>query len=283
MIYATVICDSISPLGVRLTSIEIQFPRFILSQLLMHRMWSRSCESLRARPTKSKVAEVEADPVVPVFAKNQRGMVAGAELEAAEQAIAKGVWGEAHRAAVKAAKELAELGVAKQWANRLLEPFAYQKMLVTATDFANFFRLRCADDAQPEIAELAVKMREAMAASEPVQRSGECGHWHRPYIDAMTLRQVKDDRTIDRLVMGDAVLRISAARCARVSYGDPRRPRDIQDDLRLTQTLIDSGHSNPFEHQATPAPDDRRYGNMRGWVSYRYRMEQDGRLPNAEG
>lgn len=278
-IYAKIICDSISPLGIRLTSIEVQFPRFILSQILMHRMWSRSCESLRARPVASKVAEVETDPYRPTFAKNQKGMVAGAELGRAEQVVAQSAWSDAHRACVKAAKELAEIGVAKQWANRLLEPFAYQKVLVTATDFANFFRLRCADDAQPEIQELAVCMRNAMEQSEPKELWW--GEWHLPYFSLHR----KPEQTVQ--MAEDAVtysLRdISAARCARVSYTTHDGKRDLEADLKLAATLIESGHSNPFEHVATPAADRQRYSNLKGWVSYRRVLEDEGRLPHPEG
>lgn len=233
---------------------------------------------------KSKLEEVENQPYTPTFGRNQKGMVAGPELEKAEQTIAAGMWSDAHKACVRAAKELAELGVSKQWANRLLEPFAYQKVLVTATDFSNFFRLRCADDAQPEIQELAVKMAVAMARSTPKELA--VGDWHRPYYaeeDGRLLQFMGQIGSLSGAVADDRPQRLSAARAARVSYGTHDGKRDLDADLRLAQTLQAEGHSNPFEAVATPATDTERYANLKGWISYRYKLEQEGRLPSAEG
>lgn len=269
--YAKVICDSVSPLGVRLTSIESQFPRFILPQILMHRQWSRSCESLRARPTRSKLEEVRQSPFVPLFRKNQKGMVAGELVDYEEANQAGFQWGEAWAQAVRSVTKLMELGVAKEIANRLLEPFAFQKMLVTATDFENFFRLRCADDAQPEIQEVACKMKEAMGGSVPVERRE--GEWHLPYVtDSKTGSDMQD---IDWR-------KVSAARCARVSYVTHDGVKDTTKDLTLAETLIQQGHSNPFEHQATVGFCRDRYANFRGWVSYRFQLEQQSILPKQE-
>jgi hypothetical protein len=282
LIYAKVICDSVSPIGNRITSVEVQFPRFILPQVLMHRQWSRSCESLRARPTKSKVAEVSWSPVIPVFAANKKGMSAGEVLPPEVQEKVRAIWLGAMEQSVAAAEELHQLGVAKQWANRLLEPFAYQKVLVTATDFANFLRLRCADDAQPEIQELAVCMRDALADSDPVKRSWV--EWHLPYYEP------EDDERLASLftvAAEEAVSycrqKVSAARCARVSYNNHNGERDVVKDLRLADNLLESAHSNVFEHQCLPTATSERYANLRGWVSYRYVLEQSDLLPNAEG
>jgi hypothetical protein len=46
------------------------------------------------------------------------------------------------RAAVIHARGLLRLGIHKQVANRLLEPFAHMSTLVTATEWGNFFALR---------------------------------------------------------------------------------------------------------------------------------------------
>jgi hypothetical protein len=275
--YAKVIADSVSPLGCRLTTIEVQFPRFVLPQVLTHRMWSRSCESLRARPTKSKITEVGDSPVVPVFAVNRKGMTAGDTLSDELQQKVREVWLGAMEFCVGAAEELHQLGVAKQWANRLLEPFAYQKAVVTATDWGNFFRLRTADDAQPEIQELANKMKAALDGSKPkpVQVTAWSRGWHLPYFSEDLGNWVPS-------VMGDP-LRISAGRCARVSYTTHDGRRDPREDLRLSADLVEKGHSNPFEHQATPAPDRAYYGNFFGWVSQRHQMEQSGQLPDPSG
>jgi thymidylate synthase ThyX len=261
---------------------EVCFPRIVLSQFLTHRMLSRSTESSRARPVASKIAEVEENPFLPVFAKNQKGMRAGDELPTRAQADVRKIWLSAAEAMAGYAKDLAYYGVSKQWANRLLEPFAYVKAVVTATDWENFFRLRCADDAQPELQELAVKMRAVRAGSEPVGVSpGGMPFWHRPYS-----REYLPRGGTDLSWFGadpDWKNRVCAGRCARVSYTAHDGTTDADADGRLGDSLIANGHASPLEHVATPAPDGRYYGNLRGWVSYRYQLEQAGLLPEGGG
>ena len=72
--------------------------------------------------------------------------------------------------------------------------------------------------------------------------------------------------------------RISAARCARVSYltHDGENP-DIVKDLQLFERLVGSKplHASPIEHQATPmscAGGASR--NFRGWAQHREAYEQ---------
>lgn len=251
---------------------ELCFPRFILPQFLNHRAFSRSSESSRARPVKSKIDEVLQSPVTPFFARNRKGMVAGEELPPEVQEQVRDCWLTAMGSAVQAAAKLSDLGVAKQWANRLLEPFAYVKLVVTATDWDNFFRLRIADDAQPEIQELARKMKAARQESEETYLRP--GDWHLPYVPYY----------ISVPTVGwETVKQASAARCARVSYTQFDGRSEYGKDLELAARLRKEQHSSPFEHQATPAPDRRYYGNLRGWVSYRYQLEQDGTLPHAGG
>ncbi len=273
-IYAKVIADSISEAGHRITSIEMQFPRFILPQLLMHRLWSRSCESLRARPTNSKLQEVINYPYRPTYRKRQAGMVAAGEVAAETATAAESAWEEARVACVAAATKLSELGVAKETANRLLEPFAYQKVLVTATDFANFLRLRLSEDAQPEIQQLARFLDTALKESTPEYTTEY--EWHLPYIpDSLNHLSI------------DVLRNICAARCARVSYCSHDGTIDINKDLKLAEDLRIAQHSNPYEHAATPGGRDdyrdQRFANFIGWKSSRCLMENDGSLQNAMG
>lgn len=270
-IYAKVICDSVSPLGVRLTSIEIQCPRTILAQILMHRLWSRSCESLRARPVKSKLAEVQSNPFVPVLRQNQKGMQPAGLLDHHKATVAEALIRDHHQRTCELVEKLADLQVAKEIANRYLEPYAFQKVLITSTDFQNFFRLRCSTQAQEEITELANKMKEALENSKPLRHLK--GSWHLPYVGIYEEEHVGLD---------DAK-KLSAARCARVSYVNHEGVRDHEKDFALFETLKADNHSNVFEHQCTPAPDRRRYSNLTGWFSQRFEMEQSGQLLNAEG
>jgi thymidylate synthase ThyX len=53
---AKILADSLSPEGIRLTTFEVTFPRFILAEFNTHRMLSRNSASSRAIPTE-KLAE----------------------------------------------------------------------------------------------------------------------------------------------------------------------------------------------------------------------------------
>ena len=80
MINAKVICDSVSPSGERLTTVEVEFHRFILPELNTHRVFSRNYQSSRAVPVQKMIDQVRDNPAIPVhWGKNQAGMVADEE------------------------------------------------------------------------------------------------------------------------------------------------------------------------------------------------------------
>jgi hypothetical protein len=155
------------------------------------------------------------------------------------------------------------LNVHKQVANRLLEPFMWHTVIVTATEWDNFFALRCHSDAQPEIRRAATEMRAALEASEPAEL-GE-GEWHLPLIRPEDL---EEDRPEEDLV------KISAGRCARVSYLTHAGVRDLDADIELHDRLLASGHMSPLEHPGRPLSEaelaeSEWSGNFRGWRQYR--------------
>lgn len=243
---AQILADSVSPLGIRLVSFAVRFPRFILAEVNTHRVLSRNFESSRAVPVSRRLEAVRAHPFVPeAFGAARKGMQAGADLDGVELHNAQTAWMDAVSEAVSAAERLAALGVHKQLANRVLEPFSFVSGIITATEWENFFALRLHPDAQPEFQRLARMMRAAMDASEP--RLVEFGEWHLPYGEA-----------------GDD-WRVSAGRCARVSYLTHDGVRDPMADRALTARLQTSGHMSPLEHPATPVDDPGFIGNFRGW------------------
>jgi hypothetical protein len=262
---ARVIADSTSPTGTRLTTLEVRLHRFVLAELNTHRVFSRNSASSRAIPITKQIERVLADPALPIeYGSKKAGMQAGPPLEGDELADAQGVWLEARDHAVAAARQLLALGVHKQVANRLLEPFLWHSVIVSATDWEGFFTQRCSPLAQPEIRLAAEAMRDAVQASTPVACND--GAWHLPYItDA------------DRADAGDAhetLRRVSAARCGRVSYLTHDGRRDLDEDLALYERFVtsDPPHASPLEHVATPAGGARTQpqGNLRGWVQLRH-------------
>jgi thymidylate synthase ThyX len=259
-ITARVVTDSVAPGCPRLTTVLVRFPHVILPQVLTHRVFSRSTSSSRAIPIAKLIADVEADPYVPTewrYAAD-RGMQPGELMNDGDIECAEGNWKIATDNAVFLARMLSDIGASKEHANRLLEPFAHVNMVITATEWMNFFTLRIDRHAQGEIRDLAIAIRDAMRSSTP--RALTHGEWHLPFVD--------DD--------AEDGPKLSAARCARTSYltHDGNAP-DAAADLRLAEMLIREGHMSPLEHQARACRGGHGGRNLGGsWVQHRQIAEE---------
>lgn len=239
MYAAKIVADSLA-MGVRLTTFEVTFPRFILAEFNTHRVLARNSASSRAIPVERRISQVRETPFVPeAFSKNQRGMQASANLDANEGAAALIAWTEAREDALRAAERLSKLGVHKQHANRRLEADCWHTVVVTATEWSNFFALRCHPAAQPEMQITATLMREAMAKSTPEELWP--GEWHLPYAFEVDGEEFLNDA---------ALLAISVARCAAVSYERQSVEKPQAEYVKRHDELLVSGHMSPFEHQA---------------------------------
>lgn len=263
-ITATVIADSISSYGKRITTLQLKYPRFIHSEFMTHRVFSRNAASSRAIPVAKMIEQVQNDPAMPVYwGLNQPGMQASKEHE--DIPSARNAWRYAAQVACSQAQTLYQLGLHKQIVNRVLEPFQWMHTIVTATEWDNFFELRCHPDAQPEFQVLACAIRTAMDHSVPIERASgtqKVTSWHLPYVS-------DDERTnLHPLTLP----KLSAARCARVSYlkHDGTAP-SIADDLDLFERLVGGKplHASPIEHQASAASSVARSRNFFGWHQYR--------------
>lgn len=274
-IYAKMVADSISPEGIRLSTLELNYPRIIHAEFMTHRVFSRNASSNRAIPTKRLIDQAINETASPIhWGKNKKGMQADEEFSESECEKFVHDWREFANLAAKMAKKFADAGLHKQAANRVLEPFQFIRVVVTATEWDNFFSLRLHPDAQPEIQELARVMKEAMDKSEPAKL--EPGDWHLPYVRA-------DESELD---ISDRI-KISVARCARVSYlnHDNSAP-NVDNDIALHDRLLRDGHMSPLEHQGSPMRPivgeiwgdgvthydkywQRWSGNFRGWIQYR--------------
>lgn len=260
-INASVLCDSISPDGVRLTTLQVSFPRFVLAEFNTHRMFSRNSASSRAIPTHKLIERIRANAARPVeWGKNRSGMSADDEVSEADRAILEQQWMAARDAAIAQVEAMLPYHPHKQVVNRILEPFMTHTVIVTATEWENFFYLRCSKTAQPEIRAAAERMREALASSQPAAVAN--GAWHLPLVQ-------DDERALDI----ETLKKVSAARCARVSYLTHDGTRSIDKDLDLCVRLESEGHLSPFEHVATPSGDAEFQANFKGWVQMRKAVE----------
>lgn len=266
-IKATVIEDSIGEHGIRLTTFQLAYHRYIHGELMTHRVFSRNASSSRAIPVMKIIAQVWNDPVIPVhWGANMPGMQAKDELKGWRKAVARGLWKGAAKVACCFAYGMVKAGLHKQVANRILEPWQQMHVIVTATELDNFFILRNHPDAQPEIRVLAERMLQVLGASWPVTR--KIGDWHLPYItDAERAAYPLSD-----------LIKMSAARCARVSFltHDGQNPDPVK-DVALYRRLVGSVpiHASPVEHQASPFTAANDWGgNFRGWHQHRQDVEK---------
>lgn|SRR5574343_328635 len=299
-IVARIVADSINKQGNRITTFELEYHRFIHSELMTHRLFSRNAMSSRAVPVSKMIEQVRTNPATPIhWGQNQAGMQANSEISGTDKYgndildLVKARWYEAARIQASFAQEFSEHGLHKQIVNRLLEPFQMMKTVLTATEFDNFFWLRCDPDAQPEIQELANCMFEAMKQSEPeLLKEGE---WHTPYVEQIfkgsdldSYCLTDEDNNVIKLLTVEEAKAISASCCAQVSYrvlnNTYEKAMDIYSKLASGRKV----HASPFEHIATPMSDSPSHeygvthkdnvgnywsGNFKGWIQFRQTLD----------
>lgn len=257
MIQAKILLDSCWG-NHRLTTMELTYPRFIHAEYMTHRMFSRNAASSRAIPVKKMIQRIVDNPVIPIhWGANQKGMQAHEELGFEAQMRCEELWLDARDQMVRTVESLIAEGLHKQIANRLLEPWMHITVIHSATEWANFFNLRCHDMAEPHMAALAYAMRDAYEGSDPVDQ-----RWHMP----LTGFSGDDDLTMKEVQL------VSVARCARVSYLTHEGRRDVKKDLQLANDLKTNGHFSPWEHVAHA--QDGKWANFRGWRQLRWYVEQ---------
>ena len=262
LITAKVIADSNNWTGFRVTTLELEYPRYIHSELMTHRCMSRNAASSRAIPVDKMIdIIVNQKEFFPIWTETQKGMQGKIITDEDRILMLNTEWKMARAHATHAAWNLKRAGVHKQNINRLLEPYQFMKTIVTATDWTNFFHLRLAEDVMPEMQLLARKIKEAMNSSTPCNL--DIGEWHLPYI--------KGNEGYDT----ETAKKISVSCCAQVSYRKldetPEKALEIYNKLVSGDRL----HASAFEHVCTPIDswDAPLLGNLRGWKQYRHIVE----------
>lgn len=258
MISATVICDSISEAGVRLTTFEIEVPRIVWSEFMTHRMFSRNASSSRAIPFNKMVDNLDGIPVR--FGKNISGMKDGGEhSQLINDLYTPEEWWHLAKLSAKAFSQgYADAGYHKQVSGRLTETFQCIKAVVSATEFSNFFWLRNDSAADPTIERLAQEMWVAYNSSTP--QLLKAGEWHLPYVFSFISgnRVYGDvevvggrDEYFTEYSLEDAI-KVSCARCCAVSFRNT--DYGLEKSLEVYERLISESkiHGSALEHCATP-------------------------------
>lgn len=258
---AIILADSYNTAtGDRLTTFLLpRFPKCLLAELGTHRVFSRNAASSRAIPVEKMIQRINEDPYYPTFKKNKRGMQ-GEEINESDRIQAKNIWYYSKNKAIESALKLHKLGIHKDMVNRLLEPFMRVPVIVSSTEWENFFDLRCSPMANPDFEEVAREME--YARSVKISWHLEPGQWHIPFI-------AKSETEIIRK------LERSAACAARTSYDnhDGTAP-NYEKDKSLHDMLLKEKHMSPFEHQAEAMGKSEFCKNFKGFRQYRDFIEK---------
>jgi thymidylate synthase ThyX len=271
-----------------LVTLRMRYPRIIHGEVMTHRDFSRNARSSRAVPVRTMLLECTTMPFIPWhWLKNQAGMQGTIPLGPEEVELARQNWLKARDASVAVVQTLFDpegLNIHKQNPNRLLEPFSWIDTLITSNRWDNFLWLRDHEAAEPHLQDLARLVKQALDEMEV--QDLQPGQWHTPYITdddvdhAMDISDTRDDFIA-------WICKISAARCARISYKPFDGDSSYEAELRRYDQLVTSDrvHASPTEHQATPdqfnytgqyITDDRGvwdkphlHGNLPGWIQAR--------------
>lgn len=296
-ISATIVCDSVSPTGVRLTTMELTYPRLIHSELKTHRVFSSNSASSRAIPFEKMLKQLNGRPVR--FGAANKGMQDNGEFSSLmrvpfenglpqSKVVPEIAWEMAKESAIEWASTFYKNGLAKQVYNRLIEPFQTMKTVVSATEWSNFFHLRLDSAADPTIQELARCMKEATDKSVP--QGLRAGEWHLPYVSIQGSPGGAYYCVGGEDTLLEYAIKVSAARCAAVSFRN--EDYGLEKCLEVYDRLVgdERVHASALEHQATPisdttlsfVPDDWEQGitnvdvegnlwsgNFRGFIQYR--------------
>lgn len=303
MFEAKIVLDSLCPTGKRLSTLCLTYPRIIHSEILTHRDRARNSASSRAIPFPVMIERIVENPFVPIeWGMEKKGMQMGEQLPPHLAALAEEIWLKARDSAVMWAKALHNIGatyldglyesggsdrlgglhnicqdgpadpndrsikVHKSLANRITEPWMWITVVMTATEWDNFFRLRCHPDAEVHFQKIACMARDLLADNVP--RPVRFDEWHLPYVTGV------DREELEAQGYGiEDLKRISTARCARVSYLTHEGKRDPQLDMDLFQRLANGsgwGHYSPYEMVAQACRDPHfRSGPYLGWKQFR--------------
>lgn len=324
-IKAEIIADSFNPVGKRLTTFVLEYPRMVHAELMTHRVFSKNAASSRAIPIEKMIEQVQINPAMPVWwGKNQSGMQAAEELDdtiktpfvldeehpewskdlidknsyhdgvyytynLGQKQHARLLWLQARDSAISFVRKFNDINLHKQIANRILEPWFHIRIILSGTEFENWFALRAHKDAQPEIAALAEQMLVLYNNSEP--KYLKSGEWHVPFSDWMQFDRI--EKLVEQEVekhprkgqigqLGEAIRedikkKIAIARCARISYLNYEGKDDYEADVKLCDRLFGSipRHLSPAEHVAMALDNASWSGNFQGFKQYRKFFPQE--------
>ena len=260
-----------------IATLRCTYPRYIHSEVMTHRMFSRNSASSRATPTKVFLERIRNNPAFfTQLGINQSGMNASKVLDEKQAEEFKAEWLEMANLVVDKVESWTEkYNLHKQVVNRILEPFMMTTTIITATEWDNFFMTRLAEGVEPTMYDLADCMLNALVNAKVLcdTQNQEYStiawrHMHLPFVD---IEEIQNEALED-------CVKHSVARCARctIMSNVTKQKSTLEEDSKLFDRLISATptHASPFEHQAAATKSREAYFNLRGgWMSYRYFLE----------
>jgi hypothetical protein len=297
-IQAKIVADSVAPNGKRITTFLLTYPRMIHSELMTHRLFSRNAASSRAIPFSKMIDQIQEDPFIPIaWQKKHSGMQGTEYIENPSYQI--DTWLKARDNAVAMAKRLDLQNATKQIVNRLIEPWVWYNVLITATEYDNFFELRCPKykpvaesdrvfkskldaiyegavrsidayhndtfwrDCNQSGAEIHIQaLAESMWDERSISEPKQLkeGEWHIPFGDRIDVDQ------LEYVSILESMIKIATARAARLSYNTFDGEINYEKDIALHDRLLASRHMSPFEHCAKAMGQQEYYEFINGEV-----------------
>ncbi len=290
-----------APCGKELRTITARYPRIVHAEVMTHRDRERNAASSRAIPWPVMSEQIQNHPFVPLsWGLEKSGMQVGEQVPEPLAALADKLWLEGRDFMVDLADKIANIGrtyneeyrltsgprpeydgikIHKSLPNRLTEPWMWITVVMSATEWNNFYRLRCHGDAEQHFRKIAEMIRTLNGESKPKELP--TGEWHLPFIhpedwvDAQELVSNREEQVT-------LIKNVSVARNARVSYLTHEGKRSLSKDVELFDRLIGGsgfGHYSPHGHVASAADTLVRSGPFIGYNQYRKEFP----LENVEG
>jgi len=288
--------------GSRMMTLRCHYPRIIHAEVKTHSALKTNSASSRAVPVKVMNESILADIAMPLrFGANQAGMQdqgiehdAEVSLDGVWCANGRCAWGHAAGLAVEVSGALSEAGYHKQVCNRITEPYQYMDVVMSGSEWANFFWLRCDEDADPTLQVLADLCLQAYQHDS--WDNLDDGDWHLPFVQYERGYHGEQLWYTYDVNGGEVPLTLEEAKLVSMSVAAQSSFRKADATLEKALVIKEklfSGkkvHASPSEHQAmvvgvpnttqpfcyapkgiTHITADGRYGsgNLIGWIQLR--------------
>lgn len=260
-------------------------PKIILAQINTHRTLSKNAASSRAVPFFKNIMNIIENPYLPFFTKNKKGMQ-GDLVDDKDEYLS---YLEKHVSLFFQVLDFIKEDTDwhKQNINRYVEPFVLVPVVITGNvgiagyAWNQFVHLRASEAAQSEIGVVAsfvqnylhdnktfVK-RKVHSPTNIIDKKEDLESLFHDAIFYLKNGHLKPDSRIMRFIsVFGSIARVSTMTSAK----------SIEEDYNLALRLYKEKHMSPFEHVLLYKSKNKFFSNIKGYMSYRYILENDKKV-----